>query len=38
MTQAQIAELLGVVERTVLRRWHAGMLRVSRKLGGQFPG
>jgi RNA polymerase sigma-70 factor (ECF subfamily) len=36
--QAQIAELLGVTERTIRRRWQAACLELNRKVGGQLPG
>jgi DNA-directed RNA polymerase specialized sigma24 family protein len=37
-TQQQIAELLGVTERTVRRRWQAACLELNRLVGGQLPG
>jgi RNA polymerase sigma-70 factor (ECF subfamily) len=37
-TQQQIADLLGVNERTVRRRWQSACLDLNRKLGGQLPG
>ncbi len=37
-TQQQIADLLGVNERTVRRRWQAACLDLNRRLGGQLPG
>jgi RNA polymerase sigma-70 factor (ECF subfamily) len=37
-TQQQIAELLGVNERTIRRRWHAACRELNRKVGGQLPG
>jgi RNA polymerase sigma-70 factor (ECF subfamily) len=36
-TQVQIAELLGVDERTVRRRWHAACWKLSQALGGRLP-
>jgi RNA polymerase sigma-70 factor (ECF subfamily) len=36
-TQVQIAELLGVDERTVRRRWQSGCVNLNRLLGGQLP-
>jgi RNA polymerase sigma-70 factor (ECF subfamily) len=36
-TQARVAELFGVDERTVRRRWRAACLAVSRALGGEMP-
>jgi RNA polymerase sigma-70 factor (ECF subfamily) len=36
-TQAQVAELFGVHERTVRRRWHAACVRLNEFLGGTFP-
>jgi RNA polymerase sigma factor (sigma-70 family) len=37
-TQAQIAELFQVDERTVRRRWQAACEALKRALGGQLPG
>jgi RNA polymerase sigma-70 factor (ECF subfamily) len=37
-TQQQIADLLGVTERTVRRRWQTACLDLNRRLGGQLPG
>jgi RNA polymerase sigma-70 factor (ECF subfamily) len=37
-TQQQIADLLGVNERTIRRRWQAACLELNRRLGGQLPG
>lgn len=37
-TQAQIAELFQVDERTVRRRWQAACLALNEALGGQLPG
>jgi RNA polymerase sigma-70 factor (ECF subfamily) len=36
-TQADIADLFGVTERTVRRRWRDGCVRLSKALGGQLP-
>jgi RNA polymerase sigma factor (sigma-70 family) len=36
-TQAQIADLFGVDERTVRRRWRSACLTLSEALGGRFP-
>jgi len=36
-SQAEIAELLQVDERTVRRRWRSACLRLSEALGGQLP-
>jgi RNA polymerase sigma factor (sigma-70 family) len=36
-TQAQIAELFGVDERTVRRRWRSACRQLSEALGGQLP-
>jgi RNA polymerase sigma factor (sigma-70 family) len=36
-TQGQIAELFGVDERTVRRRWRSACLRLGEALGGQLP-
>jgi RNA polymerase sigma-70 factor (ECF subfamily) len=36
-TQAQIAELLGVNERTVRRRWQSACLRLNDLVGGNLP-
>jgi RNA polymerase sigma-70 factor (ECF subfamily) len=36
-TQAQIAELFGVDERTVRRRWQAACLKLHRLVGGDLP-
>ena len=37
-TQQQVAELLGVSERTVRRHWVSAVARLSTGLGGLFPG
>ncbi len=37
LTQAQIAELLGVDVRTVRRRWQSACLRLDDALGGEMP-
>jgi RNA polymerase sigma-70 factor (ECF subfamily) len=37
-TQQQIAELLGVNERTIRRRWQSACRQLNRKVGGQLPG
>jgi RNA polymerase sigma-70 factor (ECF subfamily) len=36
-TQAQVAELFGVTERTVRRGWHAACVRLKESLGTAFP-
>jgi RNA polymerase sigma factor (sigma-70 family) len=36
-SEADIAELFGVTERTVRRRWAAGCARLSEALGGKLP-
>jgi RNA polymerase sigma factor (sigma-70 family) len=36
-TQAEIAELFGVDERTIRRRWRAASLKLSDALGGRLP-
>jgi RNA polymerase sigma-70 factor (ECF subfamily) len=36
-THGEIAELSGVDERTVRRRWQSACLRLNRKVGGQLP-
>jgi RNA polymerase sigma factor (sigma-70 family) len=36
-TQAQIAELFGVDERTVRRRWRAAAVKLTEALGGRLP-
>ena len=36
-TQAQIAELFGVAERTIRRRWVAACAKLHAALGGQLP-
>ena len=36
-TQIQIAELFGVDERTIRRRWRSACLKLSEALGSQFP-
>jgi RNA polymerase sigma-70 factor (ECF subfamily) len=36
-TQAQIAELLGVNERTVRRRWQSACLRLNKLVGDKLP-
>jgi RNA polymerase sigma-70 factor (ECF subfamily) len=36
-TQAQIAELFGVDERTIRRRWRSAALKLSAALGGRLP-
>jgi len=37
-TQAQIADLFQVDERTIRRRWQAACLALNQALGGQLPG
>ena len=37
-TQAQIAALFKVSERTVARRWHSACLQLQSMLGGKLPG
>jgi RNA polymerase sigma factor (sigma-70 family) len=37
LTQAEAAEVLGIAERTVNRRWLAARVRLSDSLGGQLP-
>jgi RNA polymerase sigma factor (sigma-70 family) len=37
-TQAQIAELFQVDERTIRRRWQGACLALNKALGGQLPG
>ena len=37
-TQAEIAELFQVDERTVRRRWQAACQALNETLGGQLPG
>jgi RNA polymerase sigma factor (sigma-70 family) len=37
LTQSQAAEVLGVSERTVCRRWIAARLKLDEALGGQTP-
>jgi RNA polymerase sigma-70 factor (ECF subfamily) len=37
-TQAQVADLFGVDERTVRRRWRAACLALNEALGGELPG
>jgi len=37
-TQAQIAELFGVDERTIRRRWQAACRTLDQALGGHLPG
>src|SRR5262245_47373564 len=37
-TPPQIAELYGVNERTVRRRWQSACIQLSRLVGGQLPG
>jgi DNA-directed RNA polymerase specialized sigma24 family protein len=37
-TQAQIAELFGVDERTVRRRWRRACRQLTQALGGHLPG
>jgi RNA polymerase sigma-70 factor (ECF subfamily) len=37
-SQAQIAELFQVDERTIRRRWRAACLQLQTRLNGQFPG
>lgn len=37
-THAQVAELFGVAERTVGRRWHGALLLLTERLGGRLPG
>jgi RNA polymerase sigma-70 factor (ECF subfamily) len=36
-TQAQIAELFGVSERTVRRHWQRACLRLAERVGGELP-
>jgi DNA-directed RNA polymerase specialized sigma24 family protein len=36
-TQAEIAALFGVSERTVRRQWQAGCLQLNKWLGGKLP-
>jgi DNA-directed RNA polymerase specialized sigma24 family protein len=36
-TQPQVAELLGMHERTVRRHWASSCLTLSQKLGGELP-
>jgi RNA polymerase sigma-70 factor (ECF subfamily) len=36
-TQAQVAELFGVTERTVRRWWHSACVRLKESLGDTFP-
>jgi RNA polymerase sigma-70 factor (ECF subfamily) len=36
-TQSQVAELLGIHERTVRRHWAAACLTLNQKLGGDLP-
>jgi RNA polymerase sigma-70 factor (ECF subfamily) len=36
-TQAQIAELFGVDERTIRRRWRSASLKLTEALGGRLP-
>jgi RNA polymerase sigma factor (sigma-70 family) len=38
LTQAEAATVLGVNERTVLRRWQQARLKVHKALQGQLPG
>ncbi|HWE35243.1 MAG TPA: sigma-70 family RNA polymerase sigma factor [Isosphaeraceae bacterium] len=38
LAQADAAELLGVSERTVKRRWQAARLRLFEAMGGDLPG
>jgi RNA polymerase sigma-70 factor (ECF subfamily) len=38
LSQAEVAQLLGVSERTVKRRWAAARLRLHKVLGGTLPG
>jgi DNA-directed RNA polymerase specialized sigma24 family protein len=35
--EAEIAELFGVTERTVRRRWRTACQRLGEALGGQLP-
>jgi RNA polymerase sigma factor (sigma-70 family) len=37
-TQAQIAAIFHVSERTVARRWHSACLQLQTMLGGKLPG
>jgi RNA polymerase sigma factor (sigma-70 family) len=37
-TQPQMADLLGVNERTVRRRWQAACQELNRLVGGELPG
>jgi RNA polymerase sigma factor (sigma-70 family) len=37
-SQPQVAELFGVNERTVRRRWRAACVRLQERLQGRFPG
>ncbi len=37
-SQPQVAELFGVHERTVRRRWRAACVRLQERLNGRFPG
>ncbi|MGL4550796.1 MAG: RNA polymerase sigma factor [Gemmataceae bacterium] len=37
-TQKQVAELLGVDERTVRRYWRSAVARLTDRLGGRLPG
>jgi RNA polymerase sigma factor (sigma-70 family) len=36
-TQARVAELFGVTERTVRRQWHAALIALRRKRKGEIP-
>jgi RNA polymerase sigma-70 factor (ECF subfamily) len=38
LTQAEAADLLGVSERTVQRRWQQARLELHQALGGELPG
>lgn len=36
-TQPQVAELFGVSEKTVSRRWRSALLRLNEEVGGELP-
>jgi RNA polymerase sigma-70 factor (ECF subfamily) len=38
LSQAEVADLLGVTERVVRYRWRAARLRLLERLGGRLPG
>jgi RNA polymerase sigma factor (sigma-70 family) len=38
LTQAEAAQVLGVSERTVQRRWQAALMRLHELTGGHWPG